>query len=701
MPKLSEVMAQQPTAPLGQVAAGNIDLNARPIVKNPDGSISTVRSISIGVDGKEVLIPTVSDDGRIMSNDEAIDTFRRTGRNLGAFDSVANADAYAKSLHDQQAVEYLPKVSPTAPKRIKLSELTGASAAPVSANAAHPDDVPYASGASPYTSADLMPAAMAPEREVTAGDWARALGRDAAMQGGSLLKGAAALPDLVLAPATAVVNRGLDAAGIDPSYHQVTVREALDRGLKAAGVPEASTGTERFANRVVEGLGSIGAGGIAGGALASAESVPAKVAGKALSENLGQQTAALTAGNTFGGVAHEMGAPAGVELAASLAGSLAPATAGATMEGLTRVSRRAIGAPDADTISLAEKAQAMGIPLKASQIGDAGAAKAVDAVTKNAPFSGGRAFEEAQKRAFNRAVSQTIGEDAEKITSQVFDRARKRIGSEFDRLTESGGLPLTPELSKSIQGVLANAQPFGQEATNTIRAVVGDLVKRSEGGMLSGRAFQSIDSNLGKAIAAGGERSVYLADLQEALRDAMGKNLSPEDAAAWANARAQYRDLKTIEPLISDQGLVSGNVSPAKLMGRVNANKSGKASMARGGRGDLGDLAAIGQRFVKETVGNSGTAPRLAVMEAMRSAAPTLGLAGAATGLGNLYGVGNAALAGLSALGTSRLAQRINQNPELVGQLLGRGNGLTSLSRGVQTSTQPGLVSLVGNFQGQ
>lgn len=110
--------APQPAEPMGLIEKGNINLDTRPTVKNADGSISTVRSMSFEEDGVEVLIPTVSPTGKIMSDDQAIDFYERTGQHLGKFSSPEAATVFAGNLHNQQASQYVaPAAPPPAPRR--------------------------------------------------------------------------------------------------------------------------------------------------------------------------------------------------------------------------------------------------------------------------------------------------------------------------------------------------------------------------------------------------------------------------------------------------------------------------------------------------------------------------------------------------------------------------------------------------------
>lgn len=90
------------------VVPGNIDLDHRIVVINLDGSFSTERSFSVNIDGLEVLLPTVI-DGKVLSEDEAIDYFFKSGEHLGMFATIEEVEAYAVALHLRQEAYYSPE----------------------------------------------------------------------------------------------------------------------------------------------------------------------------------------------------------------------------------------------------------------------------------------------------------------------------------------------------------------------------------------------------------------------------------------------------------------------------------------------------------------------------------------------------------------------------------------------------------------
>lgn len=103
-------LAENPPAPFKRPSAyglGNIDLNNRPVVADPDGGYATVRSMSFYDDDtrKETLIPTVV-GGKIVGDQEAIDNYYRTGEYLGRFSTPTEATAYALRLHSDQDKMY-------------------------------------------------------------------------------------------------------------------------------------------------------------------------------------------------------------------------------------------------------------------------------------------------------------------------------------------------------------------------------------------------------------------------------------------------------------------------------------------------------------------------------------------------------------------------------------------------------------------
>ncbi len=90
----------------GLIERPNMDVSKRKPFKNKDGSVSTVRSFSVGTDKGEVLLPQMKarrGQNYPQSQEAAIKDYNRTGKHLGVYKDSAYATEAAISLHEREA----------------------------------------------------------------------------------------------------------------------------------------------------------------------------------------------------------------------------------------------------------------------------------------------------------------------------------------------------------------------------------------------------------------------------------------------------------------------------------------------------------------------------------------------------------------------------------------------------------------------
>jgi hypothetical protein len=131
-----------------------------------------------------------------------------------------------------------------------------------------------------------------------------------------------------------------------------------------------------------------------------------------------------------------------------------------------------------------------------------------------------------------------------------------------------------------------------------------DIIKSLSGPIeIEPKKIATLRSNLiRRASRAQGGAKHYIGEIVEVLDEEIGKSLSPEKMKLFEQARREWRNFKTIEPLLEES--TDGQINPVKLMNRVKASKYIKASRKTVGEDDLVDLARIGKEFLPKSGGS-------------------------------------------------------------------------------------------------
>lgn len=296
------------------------------------------------------------------------------------------------------------------------------------------------------------------------------------------------------------------------------------------------------------------------------------------------------------------------------------ATAGGAGGAVGSVAGRVIGAVVRPVVNvLSDAAQAAvntlrgeGIPLSVAQ---RTGSKLATHVERASAMTGDAAedFSAQQGPAFNRAVLRRIGvndPNVEAATPDVLSDAKGKITDVMDAVAARSKTPLDAKLAADIAQIRSQmprtlqASKMGPLQTN-----IDDIAAnaKANGGVLDGQFVQRLNSTLSD-LASDPELAPLSGRLREVIADATGRGASPEDVAALAQARRQYRALKQIEGAVDP---ATGNISPLALMRSLGVKANRNQALYGQGDQSLLDLAKAAKQVLPEKLGNSGTAERL------------------------------------------------------------------------------------------
>ncbi len=365
-------------------------------------------------------------------------------------------------------------------------------------------------------------------------------------------------------------------------------------------------GAPALSNAIASGGFNLGQAGNAGaGFLPWLQNMGTRMAGGAITG--GASSALIDPSQAGTGAAIGAALPPGVQAVAKAGGAL-----GSAVKNTFAVAPK--------NRALAEKAiNEYGIPLGVADITSSPVVKATRSVLNDTPFIGriGDAQRDAVQEGFNKAVGSTFGAPEAKLTADVMDAARKRMGAEFDRIWNNNNLQVSPDMINKMLELERQAAKLPKSDGQSLIAELRDLYGRmkpdaSGAAIIDGQTANNFQQYLRRRADSSAGLKNELSDLRQNIISSFNKSVTPEEAAALTLNRGQYKAFKTVEPLLNKgetgvAGRSAGDVPAALLPQEVSKSYSRAAGTP------LADLSQIGSQFIVDRVARTGGGVRAAI----------------------------------------------------------------------------------------
>ena len=510
---------------------------------------------------------------------------------------------------------------------------------------------------------------------VPEGDWT-----DKAIQGAANLfsgglRGAGSIGSTLMLPVDMVKQkmRGEDFFSMKDNLER---RKAIDEGLQEFGV-DPNSKMYRVGKLSGEIAGTAGAGGVIANTARAV--VPASLAARAAPVLSAIESGGMTAGTAGiptrmlggavnGAVSSAMVNPQDTMMGAGVGAALPPVLKVFGAGGNALRNLLTAGGANKD---LAQTAiNKYGIPLGMADATSSPVIKATRSILNDAPVIGGVGAKqkEAVQEAFNQAVGNTFGANAKKLTSEVLDDAKQRMGSEFDRIWNRNVLQVDAPFMQKLMSMEQQAAKLPKNEGASLRSEINDIYSKittdaAGNPVIAGDVANNFQSYLRRRAESSSGLKNELSDLRQNIISSFNRGVSQADAAALTLNRSQYKAYKTVEPLLNKgevgvAGREAGDIPAALLPNAVASSYTNAAGTP------LAELSRIGSKFLVDRVARTGGSTRAALQN---------GAIGGAIGAGSItnpaflaafpaaYGVN-------SLLGNPELAKRlINSNMGLLG----------------------------------